>query len=212
SLVQQEALLGLGRLGRIGPPVGGAGCGAFEDGLEGFHALPAQPVALGRIDEAVEEVGQLHHVAVGVQDRALPGVCHWSSPGLTGRYWSWPVTFCHPACDRMTPWAGHVQGPRPWRTATPSRHGSPGPTGETPCSTRPPPCWLPATWRRSPWRRWPSTRASAGPSCTSTSPTGASCWPPCTSGSRPFSTPSWRPRSAPPTPSRRCSEPWPGAP
>ena len=82
ALVGHQPLLGLGRLGRIGAPAGGQVDRTVEHGLQRLHAVAAQPVALGGIDEVVEEVGQLHHVAVRVEHDASSCVGHRVPPRL----------------------------------------------------------------------------------------------------------------------------------
>jgi hypothetical protein len=76
ALVLQQPLLGQGRLRRVGSALLVAANGGLEDGLERLHALPAQPRRLALLDERVEEIGQLHDVAVGIEDAPALGVGH----------------------------------------------------------------------------------------------------------------------------------------
>ena len=76
ALVEQEPGLGL-RGGRgVGPAAVGPVDGGGEHGLEGLHAGAPQLVAVVGVDVGVEEVGQLHEVAVGIQDASRTGVGH----------------------------------------------------------------------------------------------------------------------------------------
>ena len=84
SLVLEQALLRSRRLRRIRPTCLGSLDGLLEHGLEPVHPPPAQAVTLVGRDVLVEEVGQFHHMAVGVEDRALSGVAH-ATPQETKR-------------------------------------------------------------------------------------------------------------------------------
>jgi hypothetical protein len=74
--LSRSSLLGLLGLRRVGPALRRAVDGSVEHRLERLHPGTAEPVALVRVQEVVEEVGQLHHVAVGVEDDAVTGVGH----------------------------------------------------------------------------------------------------------------------------------------
>jgi hypothetical protein len=74
TLVQQEAVLGQFlrlsvRMARLG-----LGHGIGEDSGQAVARHVAQPVLELRVDEVVEEVRQLHHMAVGVEDAPLPHI------------------------------------------------------------------------------------------------------------------------------------------
>jgi hypothetical protein len=76
ALVDEQAVLGRRRLGRVGAAGPGFDDGVVQHSLERIHAPSAQPAPLGRVDEVIEEVGQLHHVAIGIEDHPLTGVGH----------------------------------------------------------------------------------------------------------------------------------------
>ena len=84
ALVLHQALLGPGRHRRVGAAalclLGGVG----QHRCECVHAPATQAVPFGRVDEVVEEVRQLHNVAVGVEDGAPTGVGHGVPPELSG--------------------------------------------------------------------------------------------------------------------------------
>src|SRR5438034_1298692 len=69
------------RSGWVGARLLGPGHRAVEDAPKGLDALAPQPVPLARVDELVEEVAQLHDMAVGVEDGARSRVGH-RSPSL----------------------------------------------------------------------------------------------------------------------------------
>ena len=71
SLVPQETLLGeFGHLG-VRTPRLGLGNGVGKNGGEAIAGHVAQPVLEFRVDEVVEEVSELHHMAVGVKDASV---------------------------------------------------------------------------------------------------------------------------------------------
>ena len=88
TLVLQETLLGQFRHLGVRTPRLGLGDGIGEHGGEAIARHVAQPVLELRIDEVVEEVSQLHHMAVGVEDASLPHIgrrLHSRSPTLPNR-------------------------------------------------------------------------------------------------------------------------------
>ncbi len=84
TLVLHQALFGPGRDRHVGAPALGLLSGVGQHRSERVHASAAQAIPLGRVDEVVEEVGQLHHVAVGIEDGSPTGVGHGDPPELPG--------------------------------------------------------------------------------------------------------------------------------
>ena len=71
TLVPQQTLLGQFRHLGVRMPRLGLGDGIGEHAVEDFARHVAQPVLERRVDEVVEEVSELHHVAVGVKDASI---------------------------------------------------------------------------------------------------------------------------------------------
>ena len=67
-LVGHEALLGFGGPDRAGTAGLGARYGLRQHRFESLHAPAAQLVSLPRVDEVVQEIGQLHDMTVGVEN------------------------------------------------------------------------------------------------------------------------------------------------
>jgi len=90
ALVRQQPLLCQGRLGGVRSALLGSGDSALEHRRQRVHPATTEPVPLVGVDEAVEEIGQLHDVAVSVEDGPLAGVRHAVSLGS-----QLAVTLCH---------------------------------------------------------------------------------------------------------------------
>ena len=100
TLVLQETLLGQFLRFGVRMPRLGLGNGIGEHSGEAVARHVAQPVLELRVDEVVEEVSQLHHMAVGVEDASLPHIVVVSTARTNP---SRSVTKCHYCRDRMTP-------------------------------------------------------------------------------------------------------------
>ncbi len=74
TLVLQKTLLRPFRHFGVRPPRLGLGNGIGEHGVEAIVRHVAQPILELGVDEVVEEVSQLHHMAVGVEDASLPHI------------------------------------------------------------------------------------------------------------------------------------------
>ncbi len=79
ALVLPQPLLGFGSGGGIGGACLRRLRGAVEHRLEHAHRAAAELVDHVGLHEGLEEPGQLHQVAVGVEDRAAVGVGHLSA-------------------------------------------------------------------------------------------------------------------------------------